>query len=59
MDVGCWLEPSPRGYPCVDMSLDVPLALIKDPELWTEEDVGVWLQWLGLPRYVGWGRVGG
>jgi pSer/pThr/pTyr-binding forkhead associated (FHA) protein len=34
------------------MSLDVPLALIKDPELWSEEDVGVWLQWLGLPGHV-------
>lgn len=34
------------------LSLDVPLELIKDPRLWTVEDIGVWLQWLGIGEHV-------
>mmetsp|Transcript_29743 Transcript_29743/g.68478 ORF Transcript_29743/g.68478 Transcript_29743/m.68478 type:complete len:490 (+) Transcript_29743:42-1511(+) len=34
------------------LSLDVPAELIKDPRLWTVEDISVWLQWLGIGEHI-------
>ena len=33
------------------LSLDVPVELIKDPRSWTEEEVSVWLRWLGIGEH--------
>eukprot|EP00927_Polykrikos_kofoidii_P072546 TRINITY_DN68648_c0_g1_i1.p1 TRINITY_DN68648_c0_g1~~TRINITY_DN68648_c0_g1_i1.p1 ORF type:complete len:488 (+),score=90.61 TRINITY_DN68648_c0_g1_i1:186-1649(+) len=33
------------------LSLDVPVELIKDPSSWDVEDIGIWLQWLGIGEH--------
>mmetsp|Transcript_83459 Transcript_83459/g.183442 ORF Transcript_83459/g.183442 Transcript_83459/m.183442 type:complete len:525 (+) Transcript_83459:194-1768(+) len=35
------------------LSLDVPQDLIKDPRLWTVDDIQCWLHWLGIGEHAG------